>query len=213
MGNLIEYFTGDDNPSQSRLTEMKLGREPAMGLFFTADTEDVRLHYVDDESVRSYVRCPGTGCPLCYCGIEPQSFKLLPTYDVEAGDVKVLRISTRRSPDSLGPLLVPHLRDPDVASKLILLRRDGPKYGVEVRKLGPNAKRGESAIREFLELRGEGLQLQSAFELMSPVELSEVPKVAAKLEAIGGWEQPANDEPEGDTATTDGEESKDGADL
>ncbi|MEO6595305.1 MAG: hypothetical protein ABIP94_11180 [Planctomycetota bacterium] len=190
MTNLIDFYSGPDGEPVPTLSEMKLGLEPAMAMLFTADIEPTRLHYVADEAVRSYLACPGTGCPLCFCGVEPPTFHLLPVFDVEAGLVKVLRIPARRQPGGLGPLLVPHLRDKDIASKVILLSRNGAKYTIEARPLGTNARRGEAQIKAFLEDQQAGITLAGAFPRMSPEELAEVPAIAAKLDALGGWKPP-----------------------
>ena len=196
MTNLLDFYSGADGEPMPTLSEMKLGQEPAMAMLFTPDSEEVRLHYVSDDAVRAYVVCPGSGCPLCYCAVEPKTYHLLPVLDMESGMVKVLRIPARRQPDGLGPLLVPHLRDEAIASKVILISRNGAKYTVEARALGANAKRGEHQIKAFVDDREAGMTLGSAFPHMTPEELAEVPTIAAKLDALGGWEPPA-------TATSD----------
>ena len=189
--NLIDYYSDAGDGAPSTITELRLGAEPAMTLLFTPECQEVLLHYVADESVRSYVQCPGEGCPICYTGSSPSRFDLLPLFDVESGIVKVLRIPDNRRPTGLAAKLVPHLKDKDVADKLILISRQGTTdYSVEARPLGPDANRGEVEINAFVERVDEGLQLRGAFPEMTPAELAEVPKVAARLEALGGWVPP-----------------------
>lgn len=192
MTNLIDFYSGSEDGPNTVLSEARLGVEPTMLCLFTPDYEQARLHFIDDDSVRSFVLCPGTACPVCHCAVEPQLFNLLAVFDVASGAVKVLRVSARRQQGCLGALLVLHLRDKAVASKVILISRNGAKYTVEARPLAPNAKRGEGVIKAFLEEQQTGLKLESAFPRMTPEELSEVPTIAAKLAAIGGWEPPAD---------------------
>jgi hypothetical protein len=205
--NLVEYHSGADGEPTPSLTEMRLGREPAMAMLFTAECEAARLHYIADDSVRSFLVCPGHGCPLCFAGVEPDSFHLLPVFDVEAAAVRVLRISARRQIGGLGALLVPHLRDKGIASKIVLIARNGPKYSVEVRPLAPHADRGEAQIKTFLDKQQAGLKLESAFLHMTAGELAEVPSIATKLAPLGGWVPPHNAAagPASDEQTPNGE--------
>ena len=205
MISLIDFYTGSEGDANPTLSEMRLGSEPAMALLFTADAQETRLHYIGDESVRSYVVCPGTGCPACHCGVEPRQFNLLPVFDVAACAVKVLRVSARRQQDGLGPLLLPHLRDKAIASKLILISRNGATYTLEARLLAAHANRGEAAIKAFLDELQAGLKLETSFPRMSPEELAEVPAITAKLAAIGGWQPPGAKDQE--TPDADSEES------
>lgn len=206
MTNLIELYTGADGGRQP-LAEMKLGPQPAMIQLFTADAQETRLHFVDDETVRAYVVCPGAGCPVCYCGTRATAFHLLPAYDVESQTVKVLRVPENRRPDGLIAKLLPHMRDPDIAGKVILLSREGASYTVEARPLGPGAQRGDAAIKAFLDAHRQGLDLESAFLHMTPEALAEVPKIANRVGAIGGWQPPRRGK-EGAAAAGDGSEPR-----
>lgn len=192
MKNIIDHFSDSGDGAPSQLSELRFGAEPAMVLLFTAEGQETSLHYVDDEAVRSYVRCPGAGCPICYAGAVPASFHLLPVFEVESATVKVLRIPDNRRPAGLAAKLIPHLKDENIADKLVLISRRGmADYRVESRPLSPDAKRGEVEIKAFGEQLGNGLQLGSAFWAMTCNELAEVPKVAARLGAMGGWIPPA----------------------
>jgi hypothetical protein len=208
MGSLIEFYSGSEDGQNTALSELRLGVEPTMALLFTADCDDVRLHYIGDESVKAYVICPGAGCPACHCAVEPQLFNLLPVLDVASGTVKVLRISARRQRGGLGPLLVPLLRSQDVGSRVILISRNVAQYRVESRPLGMHADRGEAAIKAFLDQKAGGLKLESAFPQMTHEELSDVPSIAAKLAAIGSWKPPSH---EGSEPATDQETSGSGS--
>ena len=111
MSGFFDYYTGSGAEPDSSLEELRLGEEPRMVLLFTKDTEDVELHYVDDEAVNSYVVCPGAGCPICYTGSASKRAALLPVFDLEDQSVKVLRVLYSRRLKSLGLALVPQLSE------------------------------------------------------------------------------------------------------
>ncbi len=210
MKNLIDHYSGSDGAAAPALTELRLGAEPAMALLFTPDVDEVSLHYVDDDSLRAYVVCPGTACPVCYAGSKPVQFHLLPVYDIESSTVRVLRIPSNRKPEGLGAKLTLQLKSKDVANTVILLRREGPVYTVEARPLGPDAKRGEAEIKVFLDEVEQGLLLESAFPRMAAEELAEVPKIAKRLAAIGGWQPPRLDDMPGGSEIIDTDEGPTG---
>ncbi len=190
--NLINYYSDSSAGAPEPLTELRLGAQAAMALLFTPEAQPVSLHYIDDEAVNGYVKCPGDGCPVCYAGAKPSHFDLLPVFDVESGVVKVLRISDNRRPAGLAAKLIPHLKGEGAADKLILISKPTrTDYSVISRPLGTDANRGEAEIQAFSEKFDNGLQLGLAFRAMTCNELAEVPKVAARLGAMGGWIQPA----------------------
>jgi hypothetical protein len=189
MTSLLDWGSGGD--TAPLISELILDREPRLILLFTDAMEEVDLHYVADPTVRRYAVCPGVGCPLCGLGGAPTKFALLPVYDLENSQVRALRVSSTRGPSSLRSVLVRHLTDPDIASKVVLLRRDGNSYTAESRPLAASADRGQQVIAAFLADQGEGLQLRSAFWQPQPTELREVPTIRTKLEAVDGL--PSND--------------------
>ena len=199
MSSLIDHFETQDDNQPTGLSECRLGREPTMILAFTGDTDEVALHYESDEAVRSYVPCPGDDCPVCFLGSAPQEFFLLAAFNVESQRVEVLRISKKRGPDSLGAHLIPHLRDPDIANKVVFISRDNSRYRVEVRPLAENADRGAAAISAFQAACEEGLELSSAFPQLSSADIAEVERVRRKLDAVGGY-APSKDSDESDDA-------------
>ncbi|MEO6594321.1 MAG: hypothetical protein ABIP94_06175 [Planctomycetota bacterium] len=193
MGNLLDFFSGGADEAQPRLKELRLGQEPAMIMAFTADASEARLHWIDDPAVKTFVVCPGKGCPVCHLGSDATKVWLLPVYDVEGRDVKVLRITMRLQPGGLGACLIPHLNDKAIAQKVLFVKRDGTNYSVIARPFTPLADRGEQVVGEFLAAQRDGLKLESAFRSMTAVELSEVPPIANKLAALGSWKAPDAD--------------------
>ena len=193
MSRLLDFFSGADDTPQASLAELKLRQDPAMVLLFTDEVEDVALHFVNDPAVKSFVVCPGLGCPICHLGSAPERFALLPVYDAEARMVKVLRVAYTRRSGSLGLALIPHLADQAIANKVIFISRDsrdGWVSRVEARPLQEHADRGEEAIAAFLKARGEGLKLLSAFVSMPVADLADIPAIRRKLDLLGDWAPP-----------------------
>lgn len=192
MPDLFEVLEGGESENLQPIRELRLGPEPAMVLLFARDVEEAYLHYEPDESARGYLVCPGKGCPYCDLGSAPGRVALLPIYNIESGTVEVLRIPTRAEPGSLGALLTPFTRDPEIANKVLLISRSGSRYRVEAKPLSENADRGVEAIRTFLEARKAGLSLKSAFLQPTADEMREIPRLRRKLDAIGGSAGPTS---------------------
>lgn len=183
----------NDEPEYPELLEpVRLGLSPNALLFFTAEADRVELHFIEDPAVGSYAPCPGSGCPICYCGDPPKIFFLLPVVNVKKKTVQVLRIPERRGPGALFTELAPHLNEEKIAAKLFLVSRDDFRYRVAVRPLGERADRCEHAISGFLKAQENGLKLTSAFPAYSAAELAEIEEIRTLLDAQDGWEPPAD---------------------
>lgn len=188
MVDILEAFGTASGPE--RLELVRVGATATMVQFFTRDGDRGRFHWEEDPTVFSYVPCPGTGCPPCFVHEAPTDALLLPVLAVERKAVGVLMVSLARGPLSLGAQLLPHLRDEQIQDKLFLISRERAKYTVEVRPLGERADRCLGAINAFTTARAAGLSLLTAFTKLSAGELAEVPRVRAKLDALGGWTPP-----------------------
>lgn len=185
MADFLDYMDGAAGGGVARLEEMRLNEEPTMALAFTRDGDTCRLHYEKDESVGSYVLCPGPGCPLCALGMRPREYFLMPLLDVETTSVKVLRIAVRRGPTTLFDQLKPHIKADKPTDRLLLLVRVNSKYSVTSEPLAPGADRGTAAIERYLKDRKEGLDLTAAFTRMTAEELCGVERIRKLLEARG----------------------------
>ncbi len=188
MVDILDAFGASGGPE--RLEVVRIGATATMLMLFTSDADPARLHWEDDPTVKSYVPCPGAGCPLCFVHEAQTEYQLLPVLELEKKRVGVLMVSMARGPFSLAAQILPHLRDKEIQDKLILVSRDRGKYSVTVRPLGERADRCASAIQAFAQVREAGLRLVTAFPKLSAVELAEVPRVRAKLDAMGGWQPP-----------------------
>jgi hypothetical protein len=191
--NLFD-LVGDAGSSQpASITELRLGTEPATVRLFTSDVEAARLHWESGEPYRTYIVCPGPGCPVCFLGSAPQNCGLIPVYNLETRSVEVLRFSTRQSPGSLVTLLMQLLRDEGIAEKVVLLSRDGSRYSARSQPLAADADHGDAAIASFVEAQKVGLKLAGAFPQPAAAELAEVERVRRKLDAVGGYKLPATE--------------------
>ena len=191
MGNLLEFMAGGGDGQPSQLQELRLGSDPAMVLLFTADTADVGMHFVDDPSVNSYVICPGKGCPVCHLGSAAVATMLLPVYEIGTRTIRVLRVPKRRQPGSLAACILPHVAGGKPSDRLLAITRNGAKYTVVAHDVAAAANRGEDVVRAFIAGTDTDAQLKSAFKLMTPEELADVPAIANKLATLGTWQPPA----------------------
>src|SRR5262245_2744167 len=110
--NLVEHWGEMNGPGTAPALELvRLSANQTAVVPFTTDTEVVRLHYLDDKEVKSYVRCNGTHCVLCRAGRSADERALLPVYLPASGAVEVLPISPNSRPGALRPRILPVLRD------------------------------------------------------------------------------------------------------
>src|SRR5262245_4605812 len=93
-----------------RLEVFRVDQQVREFITFTTQTEDVRLHYVEDPDVNSYVHCNAAagpdgaaGCLLCLIENKLEERMLLPVYDPRAGAVAVLAVSSSCRPNALLP--------------------------------------------------------------------------------------------------------------
>jgi len=193
MTSLSDLANEGAGEAPSILNELRLGTEPAACLLFEDDTQEVSLHYESDPSVRSYVICPGPGCPACFLGSAPKEFGLLPVLNIESGEVEVLRVSRQRGPGALLDGLLPIVKRSDLADLLVLIRRAGMRYSVSTQPLAEGATRHEQVIAAFQEAMQGGLRLSSAFYAPTASELAETERIRRKLDAMGGYEAPESD--------------------
>lgn len=192
MGNLYEFFAGGADGTANQLEELRISADPTMIMLFTADTTDVKVHFVEDPSVHTYVICPGAGCPVCHVGSAPLLMMLLPVYDVTTRSVRVLRIPARRQQGSLLALIMSHAPKGAPTNRLLAITRNGMKYSVVAHQIAATADRGEEVIRAFLDHHAKGLKVESALQSMTADELADVPQVANKLSMLGTWQPPSS---------------------
>src|SRR5262245_7155137 len=101
MADILARLERDHASHNAPLRELRLGSTPEIVMLFTRDHEEAKLHYINDPTLMTFVACPGRDCPLCFLRSNPAPFLLLPLLHVEAGEVKVLRISATRGAHAL----------------------------------------------------------------------------------------------------------------
>lgn len=194
MTDILDLADAASGAMSQPLEPVRLSENAALLLLFTRDAERVKLHFVSDPAVNSYVACHGPGrCPMCHCAQVPSDLALLPVVNVAVRAVQVLRISMRKGPGALMTLLTPHLRGEDLVNKLFRIQRLGAKYVVDVQALAPDADRCVVVVKDFDAAHKSGLKLSSAFPDFTPAELAEVPQVRQMLDSVGGWKAPEAD--------------------
>lgn len=174
-------------PIGRSLPEVKLSGDPARILLFSDEIEDARMHYEQDESVRSYFHCPGDKCPYCLLDKKLDHFHLLAVFAIASREVSVLRISAQEGPNRLLSLLRPHLDDPNIDRKVLAVSRAGYRYIVDALPVRPGVDVGANAIARFLDAYAAGhVKLASTFPSFGVAELREVPSIRNELDVLDG---------------------------
>lgn len=186
MPSLISYFESPSEQPLQSLKELRLGREPALLQVFTDEVEPAVLHFEEDEQWRKYVVCPGEGCALCYLGNAPGQSLLLPVINLASRQVEVLRIPPSRGPDSLGILLCPFLKDPNISDKGLRISSANYRYHIEAFPLADAIDYGSGAVAGFHAAHKGGLKLCTAFPRPTPAQIAEIPRIQRKLQPLGG---------------------------
>lgn len=179
--NVLDFV---ESPTPAALAVIRLGQDETPLIFFTADAEQVHLHYCEEPEIRGYSLCPGQGCLLCRLGRKADSRLLIPAYSPTEGAVGVLPVSTSLRPFALLPQIAPLFR----ADKPLVafVRRDSTQYRVSTQELGPHIEAGEAEIRRFMTEYAEGaLRLAQVFPQIDPALLASVPQIA-RLMALKG---------------------------
>lgn len=169
----------------SNLGEIVIRDEPVIVICFTSDVDEIALHYEKDPTVKGWIVCIGESCPYCALGAKASKFFLLPVYNREADAVEILRMAEQTGPGTLFSALQAHLATDDSTEHVLVITRDGNRYQTRRVALAKNAERGSTAIAHFKMRVDGGLKLASAFKSMNKAEIEAIPRVRAKLEALG----------------------------
>jgi hypothetical protein len=196
MPELFDLLDDPTPDSPDQLRPLILREEPVLVIAFTTDVDEMRDHFEKDPTVNTYVACPGIGCPLCFLKAAATDVVLLPLLNLEDQEVQVLRVPKRYILGSLGSIIFPILRRPDLTDNTLALSRANRRYRVDVQPLADTADRCTEVIEEYLARRRNGLKLTDAVLHLTAQELADVPRIRRKLDAIGGYEPPGKDSTE-----------------
>jgi hypothetical protein len=176
-------------PAGGELETLRLNETPVLVALFTGQVEQTQTHFVEAPNLRAELHChAGDGSPCLLCDLKYKRTRraILPVYDVETDQVKVLLVSDSRHPHALGPLLKAELAKGGLDQRYLLLSRQGAKFAVQSVPAPDGGRMGESAIAEFLAgFEGGQLDLTRAIPLYPNEELWDVPEVERKARALG----------------------------
>lgn len=155
---------------------------------FTDEYSPVKLHYLDDPAVGSYVHCNaglGVDCVLCRAGRTAETRALLPVYLPASRAVGVLALSPSVRPGALRPQLMPPLRS---GKRVVLLvsKPDRATFKVSCLPLTDDMDDGAEVIAAFEARFDAGeVNLRSVYPTLDNDVLAGIPSVAAMLRIKG----------------------------
>jgi hypothetical protein len=180
--NLLEVAAGES--VESSLELVRLGSDETAIILFTADTEEVAIHYCSETEINGYVVCNGDGCTLCRIGRKRDQRLLLAVYLPAAGCVGILPVSRSLRPFALLPQISNVLK----AEKpmVMFVSRDGAKYTVSTAELPKDVDGGEAAIKRFHEDYKAGIiKLPSVYLKFENEQLADVEAISRMLKLKG----------------------------
>jgi hypothetical protein len=154
----------------------------------TAGFEEVRVHFVADPDVSSYVHCNANGknadCVLCRVENRAETRYLVPVYDPRTEAVAVLAVSPSCRPNALLPQLSAVL-DKD-RPQVVFLKREQGKYTLRAVDLGEGMDDGATVSAAFSRQYEAGaVKLADVFVRLTNEHLARLPSVARSLKYRG----------------------------
>ena len=182
--NLVRALEGAGG-GPAALERVRLGADEVPIIPFTAEAEEVDLHYCREPDIGDYVQCNGAGCVLCRVGREKVTRQLLPVYLPGARAVGVLPVSTSLRPGALWPQLAEAMNAGEPRA-VFVAREQGDKHRVSSVALADDVDAGVSAIRDFVaEYKAGRVALDSVYQKIGDDELARVPGIAELLKLKG----------------------------
>jgi hypothetical protein len=169
----------------SGLERVRISSDEIALIPFTADAEEVDLHYCREPDINDYVTCNGPGCLLCRIGREKVKRRMLPVYVPAARAVGVLPVSTSLRPGALWPQLAEALKGEEPRA-VFVVREQGERHRVLVVPLAADVDAGEKAIGDFqAEYEAGHIALDSVYPRVPNEELARLPEIAEMLKLKG----------------------------
>lgn len=170
--------------TQPALEQLRIGESVAPCLIFTADHEDVNIHWIEFPEKKGYVQCNGEACPLCATGNKSYSRLLMPVLNFNSQGVEVLAITDACNPGAALPQILPVFDRTELTMMLISRQRN--KFTIDLRTLPENVDAGQAAIEAFNTAYSNGdLKLNSIFEKCTNEELAAIPSIKMLLQCYG----------------------------
>jgi hypothetical protein len=170
-GQLLEHFRIDQNMREF--------------ISFTADFEEVSVHYVADPDINAYVHCNDpngnkTDCTLCRAENKAEVRYLVPIYDPRTEAVCALAVSPSCRPNALLPQLVAVLEKG--RPQVVFIRRDQAKYVLRATDVEEGMDDGSQAITFFNRRYQAGeIRLADVYVRLPNEKLASLPIVAKSL--------------------------------
>jgi hypothetical protein len=180
--NLLDL--ADSETVESPLEVVRLGSDETPIIAFTADSEEITVHYCPEPEIKGYVACNGSGCVLCGIGRKREQRLLLPVYQPVAGCVGILLVSRSLRPFALLPQILNVLK----AKKpmVMFVTRDDSRYTVSTAELQKDVDGGEAAIKRFLEDSEAGVvNLSSVIQKIENQQLADVGEIRQRMALKG----------------------------
>ena len=184
--NLIDEMTSSaDTSAGGTIKRIRLGANEAFVIPFTAEGEQVDVHFLEAKDYRDYVQCTGEDCLLCKIGKSVSTFWLLPVYVPTERRIDVLPISSSCQPGGLRAQLAPLLKHED--RQVLAIRKDSNvKYAVASYPLHEGQDNGATAIARFRELWDAGqIELAKVYNQLDDSILAQMPEVEAIMKVKG----------------------------
>jgi hypothetical protein len=182
--NLIQALEAAGS-EPSGLERVRIGSDEIAIIPFTADAEEIQLHYYAEADIADYAACNGPGCLLCRIGRQKVTRRLLPVYLPAARAVGVLPVSTSLRPGALWPQLADALKgkEPRV---VFVTREQGERHRVSFAPLAADVDAGEEAVGDFLaEYVAGRVALDAVYPRVANEELARIPGIAEMLKLKG----------------------------
>jgi hypothetical protein len=187
--NLLDVAAGESvEPS---LEVVRLASDETAIIPFTANSEEVDLHYCQETELNGYVICNGNGCVLCRIGRKREERLLLPVYLPAKGCVGILPVSRSLRPFALLPQVTNVLKSEK--PMVMFVARVGAKYSVSTAELPEDVDGGEAAIKQFHEDYEAGIvNLSSVYPKIENEQLADVEEIG-RMMALKGMNRNAGD--------------------
>jgi len=186
---LTYWGTAQQTQGVEKLQLLRLGPAQTAIRLFTSETVPVRIHFMEERDLNSFVQCNGESCVLCQAGKNVDERVLLPVYVLNKASVEILPISPSSRPGALRPQILPLLQAMgDDKTPVVALVSKPDRMTFKVTRIQANSYHslGEAVIKDFMERWEAGkIDPTSVYPKMDNAILSSIPGIATMLQIKG----------------------------
>ena len=169
---------------EQTLDLVRLGNDEIAIIPFTAEGQEVDIHYCRETEINSYIVCNGPDCVLCRIGRKRDQRMLLPVYVPTAACVGILPVSRSLRPYALLPQISNVLKSK--TPKVMFVVREGAQYHVSTTELQKDVDSGEGVIKCFLEdHKSDSHDFSSVYPTIDNEQLANVEEITRMLKLKG----------------------------